>query len=140
MNLRSARSRPWLVGLFLVAAVAVVLAASMLASRPPSPTLTPSLRATDSVEGSQAPAGDSTGSTASPIAVGPGEPTGSPSPVDRSLDATVQIAPLTPELDSVAFANVDTGWAAGSGVILGTSDGGKNWRNQWSGSLSVSSL
>src|SRR6267142_113866 len=127
MNLRSPRSRPSLAGLFLVAAVALVLAASMLASSPPSPTLTPSILATDSAESSQAPAGDAMGSTASPIAVGPSEPTGSPSPVDRTLDATVQAEPLTPELDSVAFANVDTGWAAGAGVIVGTSDGGKNW-------------
>jgi hypothetical protein len=112
----------------------------MLATNPPSPTLTPSLRATDSAESSQAPAGDSTGSTASPIAVGLGGPTGSPSPVDGTLDAAVQMAPLTPALNSVVFADIDTGWAAGSGVILGTSDGGKNWRNQWSGSLSVSSL
>jgi photosystem II stability/assembly factor-like uncharacterized protein len=140
MNLRSARSRPWLVALFLVAGVALVLAASMSASSPPAPTLTPSVRATDSAEGSQAPAGDAAGSTASPIAVPPGEPTGSPSPVDRAFDAIVQAAPLTPELDSVAFADVDTGWAAGSEVILGTSDGGMHWQNQWSGSLSLSSL
>jgi photosystem II stability/assembly factor-like uncharacterized protein len=140
MNLQSARSRPRLVALLLVAAVALVLAASMLASSPPSPTPTPSILATDSAEGSQAPAGDSTGSTASPITVGPSEPTGSPSPVERLFDAAVQAAPLTPALFSVAFAGVDTGWVAGSGVILGTSDGGKHWQNQWSGSLSVSSL
>jgi photosystem II stability/assembly factor-like uncharacterized protein len=140
MNLQSARSRPWLVALFLVAAVALVLAASMFASSPPSPPLTPSLVATDSADGSQAPAGDATGSTATPIVVGPGEPTGSPSPVDRTFEAAVQTAPLAPALYSVAFADVDTGWAAGSGLILGTSDGGKHWRNQWSGSLSVSSL
>jgi photosystem II stability/assembly factor-like uncharacterized protein len=127
MNLRSARSRPWLIALFLVAAVALVLAASMSASSPPSPTLTPSARAIESP-------------TASPITVSPSQPSGSPSPVDRTLDATVQTAPLTPELDSVVFADVDTGWAAGAGVILGTRDAGKHWQNQWSGSLSVSSL
>ncbi len=60
--------------------------------------------------------------------------------IHTTVDAIVHGAPITPALDSVAFADVATGWAAGSGVILGTVDGGQTWRRQWSGSGSISSL
>ena len=43
-------------------------------------------------------------------------------------------------LSSVAFVDVATGWAVGSGVILGTTDGGKSWRPEWTGTRSISSL
>jgi photosystem II stability/assembly factor-like uncharacterized protein len=78
-------------------------------------------------------------------------PSGSPSvgpspsgfagvPPTTVRDAVVQASPPVPTLDSVAFADVATGWAAGSGVILGTTDGGRTWRSEWSGPGSVSSL
>jgi photosystem II stability/assembly factor-like uncharacterized protein len=40
----------------------------------------------------------------------------------------------------VAFVDIPTGWASGSGVILGTKDGGSTWLPEWSGRQSISSL
>jgi hypothetical protein len=58
----------------------------------------------------------------------------------RTVDATVNAALMVTALSSVAFADSPTGWASRSGGILGTTDGGKSWRREWSGSTSVSSL
>ena len=54
--------------------------------------------------------------------------------------ATVRAPALAPPLSSVTFVDVAMGWAAGRGVILGTTDGGKSWHAEWTGTRSISSL
>jgi photosystem II stability/assembly factor-like uncharacterized protein len=74
-------------------------------------------------------------STASPTG-----PIGSTPTIVRTIDASVQAAPITPALYSVTFVDAATGWAGGAGVILGTTDGGRSWHREWNGSSSISSL
>ncbi len=91
------------------------------------------------------------GATASPIAGTPTSPgvSGGPGPsasIGPPVDvvathvAVVRQAPHPPALDAVAFADSAHGWAGGTGVILGTSDGGSSWRTEWTGSGTVLSL
>jgi photosystem II stability/assembly factor-like uncharacterized protein len=57
-----------------------------------------------------------------------------------AVDAVVHEQSLPPALSSVAFADATRGWAAGSGLILGTTDAGLSWKPEWTGSSWVSSL
>lgn len=45
-----------------------------------------------------------------------------------------------PALDALAFADATTGWAAGPGVVLRTTDGGNTWRTVWRGRLDITQL
>jgi hypothetical protein len=81
--------------------------------------------------------------TASPSSAGTSTPEPSPGqgpPDATTVAATVRQNTLPPALSSVAFVNVATGWAGGSGVILGTTTAGSSWRTEWTGSRSIQSL
>lgn len=111
----------------------VVALAMLMASCASPPAPTPSLSA--------ATLSPTPSSVATPSATASPNGSAGPAPsIARTIDAQVTSAPITPALDSVAFADSATGWAAGSGVILGTTDGGRTWRTELSGSGSVWSL
>lgn len=112
----------------IVVALAMVMASC---ASPPAPTPSPPA-ATPSP-------------TPSPVATpsATASPNGSAGPaptIARTIDPMVDAAQITPALNSLAFADSTTGWAAGSGAILRTTDGGRTWRTQLSGSGSLWSL
>lgn len=47
---------------------------------------------------------------------------------------------VPPDLQSLAFADRTHGWAAGSGIVLATVDGGRHWRTAYVGAGSFSDL
>ena len=138
MNLLNDRAGSWRAVLVLVAVVVLIFAASRLAAVEPTPA--PSIAATDPHLHTASPSVTVSASQTGSPAVLPSASNGSGPAIGTMVDATVQNAALTPTLSTVAFADLDTGWAAGSGVVLGTADGGAHWHVQWSGALSVSSL
>jgi photosystem II stability/assembly factor-like uncharacterized protein len=48
--------------------------------------------------------------------------------------------PRVGRLDAVAFPSATRGWAAGSGAIIATSDGGTNWTRQYRGNADIRAL
>jgi photosystem II stability/assembly factor-like uncharacterized protein len=48
--------------------------------------------------------------------------------------------PRVGRLDAVAFPSTTRGWAAGSGAIIATSDGGANWTRQYRGGADIRAL
>ena len=48
--------------------------------------------------------------------------------------------PRVGRLDAVAFPSTTRGWAAGSGAIIATSDGGTSWTRQYRGSADIRAL
>ncbi len=81
----------------------------------------------------------SSSSTPLPISSPEGSPGQGP-PGALTVDATVQAAALPPALFSVVFINTASGWAGGTGVILGTTNAGSTWRTEWMGTTSIQSL
>jgi photosystem II stability/assembly factor-like uncharacterized protein len=138
MSVLRDRARSRRAVLLLVAALVLVFGASRLAAVGPTPAA--STAATDPQLQTTTPSLTVIPSPTGSPAVLPSASNGFGPAIDTMVDATVENAALTQALDTVAFADLDTGWAAGSGVILGTTDGGRHWRDQWSGALSVSSL
>lgn len=113
--------------------IIVVLLAASCATSPPAvspPASTGPARPSPAASGIAAAS-----ASASPFA----SPGTTPNLV-RTLDATVAEHALPPALSAVAFVDRWTGWAAGSGIILGTTDGGTTWRPAWSGSRLILSL
>ena len=59
----------------------------------------------------------------------------------RPAGTTVRLTPgQPPYLTAIAFATGRIGWAGGQGVILGTSDGGAQWRTEYRGARSVAGI
>ena len=119
-----------------------ILFLSGCATSPPVPQPTASASAPQ-------PADTPSAAPATPTPTGTATPTATPSPggspgqtptIVRTVDATVHSDSIPPALSSVAFVDVATGWAAGRGIILGTTDGGKSWRSEWTGTRSILSL
>ena len=48
--------------------------------------------------------------------------------------------PQVDSLDAVAFPSTRDGWAAGTGAIIATTDGGANWTQQYTGHADIRSL
>ena len=48
--------------------------------------------------------------------------------------------PRVGRLDAVAFPSTTRGWAAGSGAIIATTDGGANWTRQYRGGADIGAL
>lgn len=122
--------------------IGVLLGACATNPSPPTPSASASAPASRPIE-----TPPTATVTATPVPIAPPPSTVSPSgsigstpTIVRTVDATVQTAPIAPALHSVAFVDVATGWTAGSGAILGTIDGGRSWHREWSGSRSISSL
>jgi photosystem II stability/assembly factor-like uncharacterized protein len=138
MNLLRDRAGFWRAVLILVAVIVLVFAGSRLARG--DPTQVPSIAAAAPYLGAASPSSTVVASATGAPGVRPSAHNGSTAAIGTTVDATVQTAALSPALHTVAFADVDSGWAAGSGVVLGTTDGGRHWDVQWGGALSVSSL
>jgi photosystem II stability/assembly factor-like uncharacterized protein len=122
--------------------IGVFLSACATTPSPPTPAASASAPASRPIE-----TPPSATVTAAPVPIATPSSTASPTgsigstpTIVRTVDATVHLDSIPPALSSVAFVDVATGWAAGSGVILGTSDGGKSWRPEWTGTRSISSL
>ena len=79
-------------------------------------------------------------SSVGPVASAPPASIGPNVDIVATRDAVVHTSPHPPALDAVAFADREHGWAAGDGVILGTSDGGASWQIEWSGSRTILTL
>jgi len=47
------------------------------------------------------------------------------------------VSAQVPPLDTVQFVNASQGWAAGAGQILATSDGGRTWTRQYTGTAKI---
>ncbi|MHB8397870.1 MAG: WD40/YVTN/BNR-like repeat-containing protein [Candidatus Limnocylindrales bacterium] len=119
-------------------ALVVVLVVAGCATSPPavsSPSSPSAVRPSPPSPNPTASGTAAAAASASPLAS-----VGTTPNVVRTLDATVAEHPLAPALFAVAFVDRWTGWAAGSGIILGTTDGGATWRSQWSGSRLILSL
>lgn len=50
-----------------------------------------------------------------------------------SVEATVKLAAAAPALGTIRFINPLEEWAAGTGTILATRDGGQTWQEQYRG-------
>ncbi len=57
-----------------------------------------------------------------------------------TITPTIPHPPAAHALDALAFANALHGWAAGQGVILGTTNGGSTWVSEWNGRQTVDDL
>lgn len=141
MGVRAAKRRRPLGDTPLRFALLVGLFIAGCASNPPSPAAMSPSATHPPVTSPPA----TTTPTPTPIATPRVTPTpvasfGSTPNIVQTIDATVVAPPVAPALYDVAFADVTTGWASGSGVILGTTDGGQSWQRDWSGSRSISSL
>ena len=69
-----------------------------------------------------------------------GEGTAFPGSAGSTASSTAGHPPATgatPPLDTVFFLNDQLGWAGGQGVILGTTDGGTSWEDQYTGTAII---
>jgi hypothetical protein len=58
-----------------------------------------------------------------------------------ALAFTFSVAPCAAaNLRAIAFVNTSTGWAAGDGTIVATTDGGRTWHSQYTGRVQFTSL
>lgn len=117
--------------------LAAILAAALVAgcgtNMPVGPTPTPTTVATASPAAATSPS--LVGSPSASPARSPG-PTATLPPTL----ATFTILPQRPEIGALAFTDAGHGWIGGSGTILGTTDGGRTWHQQWSGARTVTAL
>jgi photosystem II stability/assembly factor-like uncharacterized protein len=101
------------------------------AAAPPSRPSSPARPSGASASAAPAPAGLST-------ATGPATGSGAKcaGAASGEVDSAVGQVPV-PALDAVQFASQSQGWAAGAGRVLGTTDGGRTWTRQYSGSVAL---
>ena len=123
------RGRRWTwvgVTALAVAAVGVAVALNLPARLPQAP--------------SPLPAASAATARVSGTSLAKGEETASPGPAGSTASTTAGASlanQATPPLDTVFFLNDQMGWAAGRGVILGTTDGGTNWEKQYAGTATI---